>query len=400
MTKPLKIMHVTSNLGGGGVERLLVKSLAYFDHSDFEHQVCCLSGGVYEDELRTLGIPYRVMKRRSRFNLSIVAQMASLMRQERVDVVHTLNFTANAWGRAAAKLAGVPRIIAHERGTAWTETPIMRLLDRLLYRITDLVLANSNAAQIILTHRVRLPGERIRVVYNGLPPSPKRVNGAQSLRTQIGINSHARLVGTVGRLDTPKGHTFMLEAIPLVWAQVPETHFVLIGDGPLRETLQTQADHLGLTNSGKFHILGFTPQAPSLLGEMDLLIHPSIRESLGNVLIEAGLSGLPAIASNVDGIPEVIIHNETGLLVDCTQPVTHVKAPGASPLPALVVDGPTRQLRPPRGPNPVDLARSIVFLLLNPSERMLMGKRARAHTQEHFSIDRYVRDLENVYRGG
>lgn len=110
-------MHVTSNLGGGGVERLLVKSLAVFDHTGFDHQVCCFSGGLYEGELRAMDIPYWIIQRRWRHDPSFIFKIASLMRRERVDVVHTLNFTANAWGelprrspecRASSLMNGAP----------------------------------------------------------------------------------------------------------------------------------------------------------------------------------------------------------------------------------------------------------------------------------------------------
>lgn len=398
--QPIKVMHVTSNLGGGGVERLLVKSLGVFNRSNFDHLVCCISGGgVYEDELRALEIPYWIMKRRARFDTSVVFQIGSLMRRERVDVVHTLNFTANAWGRVAAKFAGVPRIIAHERGTAWTENLAMRLVDRVLYHITDVLLANSRAAKTVLTKHVGIPEDRIRVIYNGIPEPFIDLNLRPSLRERLGISSEALLAGTVGRLDTPKGHIFLLHAIPAIWQTLPEMHFVIIGDGPLREYLKTEAQKLGLLNNGGLHFLGFLPDAPSLMREMDLLVHPAIREPLGNVLIEAGLNNLPVVASNVDGCAEVIVNGETGTLVDCSQPATYVHAPGASPLPKVVVDGGTRQLRPPLGPSPEDLAAAIVQLSRNPHLREQMGTRARARAKELFSIERYVRELENAYSG-
>lgn len=139
--------------------------------------------------------------------------------------------------------------------------------------------------------------------------------------------------------------------------------------------------------------------APDLLHDLDLLVHPAIRESLGNVLIEASLNQMPIIASNVDGCPEVVVDGQTGTLVDCTQPVSYVDAPGASPLPAVVVDGDTRQLRPPLGPNPEDLASAIVQILKTPHLREQMGNRARTRSETLFNIERYVRDLEDAYRG-
>ena len=395
----LNIMHITASLGGGGVERLLVKSLEVLDRDIFAHSVCCVSsGGIYEKELRALGVPYWIMKRHMRFDLTVIFQMAQLMRHERIDVVHTLGFTANAWGRVAAKLARVPRIIAHERGTAWTEGPFMRIVDRVLYHFTDLLLANSEAARIVLTQHIGLPPDRIRVVYNGMP-KPNSIHHGPSLRQILGISSRVPLVGTVGRLDTPKGHIFLLQAIPHVWQSVPEAHFALIGDGPLRGYLEGEAQRLGLLDDGRVQFLGFLPNAPNLMQEMDLLAHPAIREPLGNVLIEASLAHLPVVATNVDGIPEVVVDGETGLLVECTVPVEYVPTPGAAPSPAVVVDGHTRALRPPLGPDPKAFATAIVELLSNPKRRHQMGKRGYERAQRSFGLKRYARDLELAYRG-
>ena len=163
--------------------------------------------------------------------------------------------------------------------------------------------------------------------------------------------------------------------------------------------MKNEAQSLGLIENGGVHFLGFLDDAPDLVSDLTLLVHPAIREPLGNVLIEASLNQIPIVASNVDGCPEVVVDGQTGTLVDCTQPVTYVDAPGASPLPAVVVDGNTRQLRPPLGPNPEDLASAIVQLLQNPHLREQMGSRAHTRSETLFSIERYVRDLENVYRG-
>ena len=400
MTSPLRVLHVVADLSAGGVERLLVKSLEVLDQTNFIHQVCCISGGgVYEGELQSLGVPYWILKRRFRFDPTVISQMAHLMRHQNINVVHTLNFTANAWGRVAAKLAGVPRVIAHERGTAWSENSLMRWVDRSLYPSTHLWLANSEASVIMLTQRIGIPADRIRVVYNGVPAPAVRNDNRPSLREQLGIGPDVPLVGSVGRLDTPKGHLYLLQAIPIVWQSVPDTQFVLIGDGPLRGYLETEAHRRGLMQEGRVHFLGFLPDAVNLMPEMDVLVHTAIRESLGNVFIEAGLARLPVVASNVDGCPEVIVDGETGILVDCSAPVKYVNAPGVAPLPSAVVDGRTRALRPPLGPSPESVADATVRLLNNPQLRKEMGQRARERVQKLFSIDRYARCLERAYSG-
>jgi glycosyltransferase involved in cell wall biosynthesis len=260
------------------------------------------------------------------------------------------------------------------------------------------LLANSEAAKIVLTQCIKLPADRIRIVYNGVPRPERSLGSASRLRDRLGIGTDVPLVVAVSRMDTPKGHVFLLRAIPYVWQSVPETHFALIGDGPLRGYLETEAQRLGLLGIGSLHFTGFLLNAPGLIQEADLLVHPAVREPLGNVLIEAGLARLPVVASNVDGCPEVVMDGRTGVLVDCTQPVEYVAASGASSLPAVVVDGRTRTLRPPLGPSPEDLAEAMISLLLNPQLRRVMGERARERAERLFDLGRYVRDLESVYR--
>jgi glycosyltransferase involved in cell wall biosynthesis len=394
MTRSLNVLHIVANLGSGGVQRHLVQALAQLDRTHLHHYVCCVTeGGVYERQLRELDIPYRIMIRRARFDPTVIFQIAALMRAWDIDVVHTRNFTANAWGRFAAWRAGVPRIIAHERGTAWTENALMRWVDRRLYRITDVLLANSQAARLVLTGHVRVPPNRIRVVHNGIPLPAAMQPALGSLRATLGLDACTPLIGTVGRLDTPKGLPFLVRTVPLILKQRPMAHFVIIGDGPLRSYLAT-----ALADWDHVHLLGFRVDAPALMQDLDVLLHPAIREPLGNVLIEAALAGIPAVATAVDGIPEVILNGETGRLIPGTELVDFIPAPGASPLPALVVDGATQQLRPPRGPAPEHLAEAVLTLIGDPQQRAELGQRARQRMREHFSLARYVREVTTIYR--
>jgi glycosyltransferase involved in cell wall biosynthesis len=396
--RPLRILHILANLHSGGVSHLLAKSLAEMDRVNFRHQVCCITtGGVYQAEIEALGVPVHILTRRHRFSGDIIRQMVQLMRREKTDVVHTLNFTANAWGRVAAILARVPRIIAHERGTAWTDNRVMRLVNRALYPATTLMLANSEAARIILRQHVGLPDSRLKVIYNGLP-MPKFDNPTMDLRQTLDIQADAPLIGAIGRLDTPKGYPFLLQSLPYLWQEIPTAHVAIIGTGPLTDPLRQLAVDLRVMDSGRLHFMGFVPNAAATMPQLDLLLHPAIREAFGNVLVEAGFAALPAIAANVDGCAEVIVDEETGMLVDCTEPVDYIPAPGVSPLPEVVVDGRSRALRPPLGPNPRRLAECAVALLRNPDLRLHLGRAAKARSLQLFALGRFVCDLEAIYR--
>jgi glycosyltransferase involved in cell wall biosynthesis len=398
VTRPLRILHVIADLHSGGVQHLLAKSLAQMDRTSLRHHVCCITmGGVYQTEIEALGVPVSIMVRRHRFAPDMIGQIAHLMRTQQIDVVHTLNFTANAWGRVAAVVARVPRIIAHERGTAWTDNRVMRLANRLLYPFTTLMLANSQAAKLILCQHVGLPADRIQVIYNGLPV-PQTMKSNVNLRQILKIAENAPLVGFIGRLDTPKGLFFLLQALPFIWQEVPEAHIAIIGTGPLDGALCQTAEQLGLQETNRLHFMGYVPDAATTLSQMDVLLHPAFREPFGNVLVEAGFAAVPVVACNVDGAAEVVVNKETGLLVDCTEPVTFVPVAGASPLPEVVVDGHTRTLRPPLGPNPQILATHTIALLRDPALRRRLGEKAKERAMKLFTLERYVRELEAVYR--
>jgi glycosyltransferase involved in cell wall biosynthesis len=398
MIRKKRILHITASLHPGGVEHILAKSLAILDRENFSHQVCCISdGGYYKAEIESSGIPCWIMNRHYRFDPSIIAQMALLMKRKQIDIVHTLNFTANTWGRIAAKIAGVSKIIAHERGTAWTETRFMRFFDRSLYPVTNLLLANSKAARVMLTQHIGLSISRLRVLYNGLPMKPLHDRPSHLLRHQLGLESDYQIVATIGRLDTPKGIQYLIKIIPTIVEKYPNVHFVIIGDGPLRNYYQALSHSLGLFDQNLISFMGFVPNASKFLSEIDILVQPSIRESLGNTIIEAGLWGCPVVASNVDGCPEVIENEVTGLLVNCDVPVSKINEPGTAPLPNVVVDGKTRKLRPPFGPNPNELSEAIITLCRNSKLREQLGSNARNRTQNLFSLKRYVSDLENIY---
>lgn len=398
MKRPLRILHVIADLHSGGVQHLLAKSLGQMDRTSLRHHVCCITtGGVYQTEIEALGVPVSIMTRRHRFAPDMIGQIAHLMRTQQIDVVHTLNFTANAWGRVAAVVARVPRIIAHERGTAWTDNRVMRLVNRALYPFTSVMLANSQAAEVMLRAHIGLPASRIKVIYNGLP-IPQAMKPTVNLRQTLGISESTPLIGTIGRLDTPKGLFFLLQALPYIWQEIPDAHVAIIGTGPLDDALRQSAAQLGLLETKRLHFMGYVPDAATTLLQMDVLLHPAIRESFGNVLVEAGFAAVPVVACQVDGVAEVIVDNETGLLVDCTEPVAFVSAVGASPLPQVVVDGRSRTLRPPLGPRPQLLASHTVTLLRDPALRRRLGEKAKERVTSLFTLDRYVQEIEAVYR--
>jgi glycosyltransferase involved in cell wall biosynthesis len=189
----------------------------------------------------------------------------------------------------------------------------------------------------------------------GLADSPE----VKSLRRDYGLPDGEPVVGFVGRVVPQKGLTYLLMAADILKIRFPNLHIVIVGDGPLR--LELQAACL----SNHFHFLGERSDVPSLLGLFDLLAVPSEWEAFGIVNLEAMAAGKPVVAFNIDGIPEAIVHGETGLLV------------------------PHRDGRA--------LAFAIAELLGDLELRRRMGAAGRRRVEQFFNVREMARKFESLY---
>jgi glycosyltransferase involved in cell wall biosynthesis len=246
-------------------------------------------------------------------------------RQLRPDVVHTHTSKAGFLGRLAARLAGVPTVFhtMHEPPHNAASGAALRLayiwLERLAARWADHIITVSyaNEREIQRTRLVEMA--KLTVIREGLDLSryPRATDARAAVRS-LGLPDDALVVGTVGRLETAKGHRYLIEAVPQVLAQVPRARFVFVGSGVLHDALRQQVRVAGLSE----HILftGFRDDMLELMQGFDLFVLPSLWEGLGIVLLEAMAYSRAVVASAVGGVQDVVVPPETGLLVPPRQP--------------------------------------------------------------------------------
>ena len=185
---------------------------------------------------------------------------------------------------------------------------------------------------------------------------------AERYRSELKLRPEIKVIGSIGRLTSEKGHRYLLEAFPAVLRKFPDSKLLLVGDGNLREKLLMRAKKLGITESVIF--LGYKKDIKPLLSIMDIFVFPSLTEGFGMALLEAMAMGVPIIASKVGGIPEIIKEGETGVLV---------KPKSSS-----------------------EIAEAIIKLL---SEKEI-SHRMKARSKEEvrrFSVEEMVRKYENLY---
>lgn len=313
----MKILHLIYSLEVGGAEVDLVaksRQLAQAHGCDVTI-ACLLARGELAVQAEAAGIRVLGPLMRGRCDILIVPRLVWLMRRERYDVVHTHMFASNLLGRLAATLAGVPGIFATVQLIADREAWWQILIDRLLQYKTATMIASSQAVRHSFIRRGIHPA-KIKVIYNCVDLSRfetvDQAAARQTMRRAFGWNKDCFVVGAVARLEQVKGLAILIQAAEAVVAALPQARFLVVGDGPQRETLLAQVRRLGL--EGRVILAGRRGDVPQVLPALDLFVLPSLSEALGIAAIEALASGLPVVASRVGGLPEVIVHGETGWL--------------------------------------------------------------------------------------
>ncbi len=305
-------------------------------------------------------------------------QLVRLFRQFRPSIVHTHTSKAGVLGRIAAMLTGVPVIIHTPHGhvfyghfgplTSWVFLSTERWLAKWTTRLIGLTESER------LEHLERGVGtaEAFDVAPSGIDLEP--------FRSWVGVRGHrpsgfscqpdALVVGSVGWLTSVKGHKILLEAVGRLRTRFPQLHILMVGRGELEGELRALGHHLGL--EGTLTFLGERQDVPECLAAMDIFVLPSLNEGMGRALIEAMAAGRPVIASEVGGIPAVVRHRETGVLV----------RPG----------------------NIEDLEHALLEYIQRPDWRKEIGARASESIGERFSTAYMVGAIESTYetalRGG
>jgi glycosyltransferase involved in cell wall biosynthesis len=278
----------------------------------------------------------------------------------------------------------VCKLIIHERGTAWNQPIRFGFVTRFNANKAKIILSNSRATKSMLVKKFSIPEEKITVIHNGVDLSKINKMNVKKKDTRIFT------VGYIGRIDSPKGIHVLVNAIQRLSKHNIE--LLVAGDGPLLEALKNQSKH-----DANIVFLGRVQNSYNFLNKIDLLVVPSIREPLGNVCLEAGLCKTPVLASNIDGIPEIIRHGVSGELITPTEDLTVESTPDMAPIPEYVVSPKTQSLLPPMQLNDIVLADKILELSRNIKTLNEYGLELHHTVVNHFSLEKYSNLLEGVY---
>jgi glycosyltransferase involved in cell wall biosynthesis len=295
-------------------------------------------------------------------DLSAAWKLSRILRDQRPDIVHAHDPHAVAMAALALSFGGLserPALIVSRRVDFHLQK---HSFSRWKYRQADLFIAASRAIRDMLIEDGIAPA-RIVVVHDGIDVARIERLPAVDLRTEFWLPHGAPVLVNVGALVPHKGQRFLVEAMPQVRRALPDARLVIFGDGELRGALESQVRELHLDR----HVLfaGFRPDVLQLMKSADLFVMSSVTEGLGSTILDALAMGLPVVATRAGGIPEAVIHGETGWLV----------TPG----------------------RPGEMAEAIVRLLGDPDLRARLGAAGRAHVAERFGVDRMLKGTLDAY---
>lgn len=310
-----RIVLMIPTMDRGGAERQVCLLAAGLLQQQVDvHVVLLTAGGARMTELSAAGVPTTLIGKRGKFDPTAYFRLKRKLRELAPDVVHTFLFAANSYGRQAARAAGVPVIIGSERCVDLWKTWRHAVIDRRLARCSQAITTNSSG--VVEFYRQRgIPAELFRVIPNAIP---QRIAGAAVTREQLaaslGIDASRKWILAVGRLWPQKRYRDLIWAAEMMnTLRGDDTTLIIIGDGPQRGELQRFRD--AVSNAGRVVFAGQREDVASLLPLADAFWLASGYEGQSNALMEAMQAGLPCIVSDIPGNRDLIVHDETGALV-------------------------------------------------------------------------------------
>ena len=369
----MKLLVVIDSLSFGGAENMVAALGRLAPSVDLSIEVASLAGpsgdrALWRPVLEAAGLRLHFLSIPRLLHPAAVPRITRVVRESRCDVVHAHLGYSVTLAPAAARLAGRRTVCTFHhvpRPTAGRDTVRERL---------SVASANASAGVVCVsrasldgfTARYRVDRSKWAVLPNGIdlvrfsPPPDLR---PQPLPVDLGIPPGVPVVTLVAHLRYEKGHPEAIDAWPEVLRSVPDARLLIVGEGPMESRLRQQVSDLAL--QARVHFAGVRSDVPAILAGSSVALLPTYIEALPTALIEAAACGVPAVATRVGGVPEVVADGVTGLLFQ-------------------------------RG----DLAaipRAVVALLTDPARRAAMSAAARARAEAHFDGEQWAGRLRSMY---
>lgn len=361
-----RVLHIIDSLYLGGAQEVVL-NLATCGSSRFRHEVATMHGhGIYWDRLRQAGVKVHSLSPHKLLPLYLASIPWRLL-ADRPDILHCHLIPSNIIAKPLGALLGVPVVINHDHtnDTRRAESRLLLALDRFSNRFASHIVAVSASCRNFLITRESIPANDVTLVPNAIDLlrfSPAVARRDQA-RLELGLPASARVVAGVGRLNPQKNFALFLDVAAQLAPRFPDLHFLLAGDGPEEKMLREKAAALGIADRVTFS--GYVADTRLVYLAADVLLMPSRYEGLPMTLLEAMAMGLPVVASQLDGIAEVIGDGREGFLVPSDEAALFVERTAA--------------------------------LLQDAELSSCIAQNARAKIEASFSVERMTSAVEEIY---
>lgn len=366
-SNPIRLWYLTTQFASiGGAERMLFKVLSGLPKSQFAVSVITLyASGDLAEKLRDKGTDLHTRLVRNRWDVSLLPRLCQLARKERPDIVLTTTNAISYFSASVIRQLRITKNLVVSFRVTYFPRKYHRFLLRSRASIVDMFVALTPQNAQFWKSELRIPADKLLVIPNGIdtdyfvPPD----SGKAELRTSLGIPPDAFVVGKVAYFKPVKNIPRFVSIARKVAARLPNAFFVLVGDGPERPRIEALIEKVGLR--AQFLLPGEVPQPREWFQAMDVFLLTSDSEALPGVLLESGSCAVPAVATDVGGVSDVILHGETGFVA-------------------------------PREAEDM-LADYVVQLRLNEPLRQRMGANARQRVVQEFSEQAMVQKYKDLF---
>jgi glycosyltransferase involved in cell wall biosynthesis len=369
-----KILYVIDNLEFGGGERGFLQIIRGLNKKNFSINVAANPGGIFEKKVCETGTPFYPISFENRFNLSSIRNLRNLIKAKNFDIIHSQGARADFFCRISVSMKNKPYLISTVQmpvdgfNIAVIRKRIYQLIDRFSEKTVDCFIVVSDALANTLKIEHNIVEEKIRKIYNGIETniysSGKNDDGiTKKIRNSFNISDNDFLIGSIGRLCWQKGFEYLIHSLPDVLSKYPNVKILLVGDGPLKNTIKDLTKTLNVEK--KVIFAGFRDDVKNILSALDMLAVPSLVEGFPMIVLEAMAMQKPIVASKIEGIIEQLEDGKEGILI------------------------------PARDHN--SIANSICRIIENNHFAEKIGKAAREKVKKLFSVETMIRKTEDIY---
>ncbi|HTH01023.1 MAG TPA: glycosyltransferase [Vicinamibacterales bacterium] len=317
----LNVLQVCDHLGWEGsrmhgVKRLFAWMIPRFDAERYNVSLVSLrKKDLSEETLESIGVDITYLHK-SKFDPATLPALLKVIDRKKIDILHLHGYGATTFGRIAGAMRSLPTIV-HEHANL-TDTPwFQKIADTALEPVTDIAIAVSKSTAEFVINARRIPPAKVKVVYLGVPleefSRPRSQGEIHAARAELGIARDDVAIGTVTRLHGSKGNSYLVDAARLVLNDRPNARFFIVGEGPLRESLEQQARALNLGDRLTF--AGFAKDIPRVLSAFDISVFPSLWEGTPLTVFEALAMGKAIVATDADGLIDVLTPEHDAIVV-------------------------------------------------------------------------------------